>query len=215
MLSHSPCALPQPWIELNRGPAALHFPAPTLPSHLQPWLLYPPCSWWLWWADLWPRLGTATCAPTVGRTASSPCAAWPWSPMAQLRTYYTPIRMKVSKSCVPSCFETIYNGRSKLICTTSCCHPVMALASWLPGPWPWPSYSWPPLGVCSKALSHWLQTHWGAKHRAAWPQPLPLHSPPTPPLPRPPQPHRTICKRTLDLPQPPWDLLPGHDLLFF
>lgn len=121
-----------------------------------------------------------------------------------IQTYYTPIRMKVSESCVPSCFETMYNGRSKLVCTTSCCqyNLFMALASWLPGPWPWPSYSWPPSGVCSKALLHWLQTHWRAEHRAAWPHPLPLHSPPTLPLPRPPQPHSGLSARTLDLPQP-------------
>ncbi|XP_008064514.1 ly-6/neurotoxin-like protein 1 isoform X1 [Carlito syrichta] len=38
------------------------------------------------------------------------------------RTYYTPTRMKVSKSCVPSCFETVYDGYSKHASTTSCCH---------------------------------------------------------------------------------------------
>uniref|UniRef100_A0ABI7VUQ6 Ly-6/neurotoxin-like protein 1 n=1 Tax=Felis catus TaxID=9685 RepID=A0ABI7VUQ6_FELCA len=37
------------------------------------------------------------------------------------RTYYTPTRMKVSKSCVPSCFETVYDGYSKHASTTSCC----------------------------------------------------------------------------------------------
>ncbi|XP_005395798.1 PREDICTED: ly-6/neurotoxin-like protein 1 isoform X1 [Chinchilla lanigera] len=37
------------------------------------------------------------------------------------RTYYTPYRMKVSKSCVPSCFETVYDGYSKHASTTSCC----------------------------------------------------------------------------------------------
>ena len=37
------------------------------------------------------------------------------------QTYYTPIRMKVSKSCVPSCFETVYDGYSKHASTTSCC----------------------------------------------------------------------------------------------
>jgi hypothetical protein len=34
---------------------------------------------------------------------------------------YTPYRMKVSKSCVPSCFETVYDGYSKHASTTSCC----------------------------------------------------------------------------------------------
>lgn len=29
--------------------------------------------------------------------------------------------MKVSKSCVPSCFETVYDGYSKHASTTSCC----------------------------------------------------------------------------------------------
>lgn len=37
------------------------------------------------------------------------------------RTYYTPTKMKVSKSCVPSCFETVYDGYSKHASTTSCC----------------------------------------------------------------------------------------------
>ncbi|CAK7289209.1 ly-6/neurotoxin-like protein 1 [Vulpes vulpes] len=37
------------------------------------------------------------------------------------RTYYTPTRMKVSKSCVPRCFETVYDGYSKHASTTSCC----------------------------------------------------------------------------------------------
>ncbi|KAF6323464.1 Ly6/neurotoxin 1 [Rhinolophus ferrumequinum] len=37
------------------------------------------------------------------------------------RTYYTPIKMKVSKSCVPSCFETVYDGYSKHASTTVCC----------------------------------------------------------------------------------------------
>ncbi|XP_007938716.1 ly-6/neurotoxin-like protein 1 [Orycteropus afer afer] len=37
------------------------------------------------------------------------------------RTYYTPYRMKVSKSCVPSCFETVYDGYSKHASTTVCC----------------------------------------------------------------------------------------------
>ncbi|XP_037659587.1 ly-6/neurotoxin-like protein 1 isoform X2 [Choloepus didactylus] len=37
------------------------------------------------------------------------------------RTYYTPTRVKVSKSCVPSCFETVYDGYSKHASTTSCC----------------------------------------------------------------------------------------------
>uniref|UniRef100_A0A8C6FZ35 Snake toxin/toxin-like domain-containing protein n=1 Tax=Moschus moschiferus TaxID=68415 RepID=A0A8C6FZ35_MOSMO len=51
------------------------------------------------------------------------------------QTYYTPIRMKVNKSCVPSCFETMYNGHSKLVCTTSCCQYNLCndsglLASW-------------------------------------------------------------------------------------
>lgn len=34
---------------------------------------------------------------------------------------YTPYKMKVSKSCVPSCFETVYDGYSKHASTTSCC----------------------------------------------------------------------------------------------
>lgn len=34
---------------------------------------------------------------------------------------YTPTRMKVSKSCVPSCFETVYDGYSKHASTTVCC----------------------------------------------------------------------------------------------
>lgn len=29
--------------------------------------------------------------------------------------------MKVSKSCVPSCFETVYDGYSKHASTTVCC----------------------------------------------------------------------------------------------
>ncbi|EPY89768.1 ly-6/neurotoxin-like protein 1 [Camelus ferus] len=37
------------------------------------------------------------------------------------RTYYTPTRMKVSKSCVTSCFETVYDGYSKHASTTACC----------------------------------------------------------------------------------------------
>lgn len=34
---------------------------------------------------------------------------------------YTPTRMKVSKSCVPSCSEIMYDGYSKHESTTSCC----------------------------------------------------------------------------------------------
>lgn len=34
---------------------------------------------------------------------------------------YTPYRMKVSKSCVPKCFETVYDGYSKHASTTVCC----------------------------------------------------------------------------------------------
>lgn len=37
------------------------------------------------------------------------------------RTYYTPTKMKVSKSCVPSCSEIMYDGYSKHESTTSCC----------------------------------------------------------------------------------------------
>lgn len=37
------------------------------------------------------------------------------------RTYLTPTKMKVSKSCVPSCFETVYDGYSKHASTTVCC----------------------------------------------------------------------------------------------
>ncbi|XP_006879317.1 PREDICTED: ly-6/neurotoxin-like protein 1-like [Elephantulus edwardii] len=37
------------------------------------------------------------------------------------RTYFTPYRMKVSKSCVPTCFETVYDGYSKHASTTVCC----------------------------------------------------------------------------------------------
>ncbi|XP_028741871.1 ly-6/neurotoxin-like protein 1 isoform X3 [Peromyscus leucopus] len=37
------------------------------------------------------------------------------------RTYFTPYRMKVRKSCVPSCFETVYDGYSKHASATSCC----------------------------------------------------------------------------------------------
>lgn len=37
------------------------------------------------------------------------------------RTYYTQTKMKVSKSCVPRCFETVYDGYSKHASTTSCC----------------------------------------------------------------------------------------------
>ncbi|XP_012669155.1 ly-6/neurotoxin-like protein 1 [Otolemur garnettii] len=37
------------------------------------------------------------------------------------RTYYTPTKMKVSKSCVPRCFETVYDGYSKHASTTACC----------------------------------------------------------------------------------------------
>ncbi|XP_024428087.1 ly-6/neurotoxin-like protein 1 [Desmodus rotundus] len=37
------------------------------------------------------------------------------------RTYYTPTRLKVSKSCVTRCFETVYDGYSKHASTTSCC----------------------------------------------------------------------------------------------
>ncbi|XP_007535096.1 ly-6/neurotoxin-like protein 1 [Erinaceus europaeus] len=37
------------------------------------------------------------------------------------RTYFTPYRMKVSKSCVPQCFETVYDGYSKHASTTTCC----------------------------------------------------------------------------------------------
>lgn len=29
--------------------------------------------------------------------------------------------MRVSKSCVPSCFETVYDGYSKHASTTACC----------------------------------------------------------------------------------------------
>ncbi|XP_052508177.1 ly-6/neurotoxin-like protein 1 [Budorcas taxicolor] len=52
------------------------------------------------------------------------------------QTYYTPVRMKVSKPCVPSCFETIYNGCSKLIRTTSCCQHNLCNGSGLLAPWP-------------------------------------------------------------------------------
>ncbi|XDC67530.1 hypothetical protein R6Z07M_018712 [Ovis aries] len=51
------------------------------------------------------------------------------------QTYYTPVRMKVSKPCVPSCFETIYNGCSKLIHTTSCCQQNLCNGSGLLAPW--------------------------------------------------------------------------------
>jgi hypothetical protein len=34
---------------------------------------------------------------------------------------FTPYRMKVRKSCVPSCFETVYDGYSKHASATSCC----------------------------------------------------------------------------------------------
>lgn len=36
-------------------------------------------------------------------------------------TYYTPTKMKVSKSCMPSCFDTVYDVYSKHMSTTSCC----------------------------------------------------------------------------------------------
>lgn len=36
-------------------------------------------------------------------------------------TDLTPTKMKVSKSCVPSCFETVYDGYSKHASTTVCC----------------------------------------------------------------------------------------------
>ena len=51
------------------------------------------------------------------------------------QTYYTPIRMKVSESCVPSCFETMYDGCSKLVCTTSCCQYHLCNGSGLLTPW--------------------------------------------------------------------------------
>ncbi|KAM9099278.1 ly-6/neurotoxin-like protein 1 [Sarcophilus harrisii] len=37
------------------------------------------------------------------------------------RTYITPTRVTVSKSCVPTCFETLYDGYTKNAATTSCC----------------------------------------------------------------------------------------------
>ena len=51
------------------------------------------------------------------------------------QTHYTPVRMKVSKPCVPSCCETIYNGCSKLICTASCCQQNLCNGSGLLAPW--------------------------------------------------------------------------------
>ncbi|XP_077019294.1 ly-6/neurotoxin-like protein 1 [Tamandua tetradactyla] len=50
------------------------------------------------------------------------------------RTYYTPTRMKVSKSCVPSCFETVYDGYSKHASTTSCCQYDLCNGAGLPIP---------------------------------------------------------------------------------
>lgn len=52
------------------------------------------------------------------------CLGWPLSgswPAFPPSADYTPTRMKVSKSCVPSCFETVYDGYSKHASTTSCC----------------------------------------------------------------------------------------------
>ena len=52
------------------------------------------------------------------------CSGWPLSgswPTFPPSADYTPTRMKVSKSCVPSCFETVYDGYSKHASTTSCC----------------------------------------------------------------------------------------------
>ncbi|KAK2502295.1 hypothetical protein MC885_015546 [Smutsia gigantea] len=48
------------------------------------------------------------------------------------RTYYTPTRMKVTKSCVPSCFETVYDGYSKHASATSCCQYDLCNGTGLP-----------------------------------------------------------------------------------
>lgn len=42
-------------------------------------------------------------------------------PPAHPSADYTQTKMKVSKSCVPRCFETVYDGYSKHASTTSCC----------------------------------------------------------------------------------------------
>lgn len=60
-----------------------------------------------------------------GTWPNSP-ACWGWPPQGpgpppHPSADYTPTRMKVSKSCVPSCFETVYDGYSKHASTTSCC----------------------------------------------------------------------------------------------
>ncbi|XP_072805951.1 ly-6/neurotoxin-like protein 1 isoform X2 [Vicugna pacos] len=112
------CALPQPRPELNQGPAAVHLP--TLPSRLQPWHPCSPCSWWPWLACLW-ALDCHVCAYN-GENCFNPtrCPAMVTYCMTT-RTYYTPTRMKVSKSCVTSCFETVYDGYSKHASTTACC----------------------------------------------------------------------------------------------
>lgn len=48
---------------------------------------------------------------------------WPLAVLASplLSADYTPTRLKVSKSCVTRCFETVYDGYSKHASTTSCC----------------------------------------------------------------------------------------------
>lgn len=43
------------------------------------------------------------------------------SPCVLSTVDFTPYRMKVRKSCVPSCFETVYDGYSKHASATSCC----------------------------------------------------------------------------------------------
>ncbi|XP_050001358.1 ly-6/neurotoxin-like protein 1 [Alexandromys fortis] len=50
------------------------------------------------------------------------------------RTYFTPYRMKVRKSCVPSCFETVYDGYSKHASATSCCQYYLCNGAGFPTP---------------------------------------------------------------------------------
>lgn len=56
----------------------------------------------------------------------------PASPL--LSADYTPTRLKVSKSCVTSCFETVYDGYSKHASTTACCQYDLCNAAGLAAP---------------------------------------------------------------------------------
>lgn len=112
------------------------------------------------WPCLWPRLWTSMCAPNNGEKCFNPmCCPVMVTHCVTTCTYYTPTKMKVSKSCVPSCFETVYDGYSKHMSTTSCCQYYLCNDAGLTPP---RTLALAPKflaisGVCSEAFPH--KTH--------------------------------------------------------